>query len=484
MMRRLLLAIVAGFACAQLAWVDSGLAATADFFTDQEVHQFDIHLSNEAWQEAQPGRAGWARRAARPTTRRSPRLGLDGGEYPWVEAAVSSPGLGIDQVALRFKGNTSYQASQKHLNRPMKLQFDRIDAEGRFLGLKSLNLNNNTLDPSCLREVLSYDMFRRAGVPAPRAKPVKVRLSIDGLCEAEPIGVYSAVEEVDKRFLKRHFGTSDGLLLKPEGAEGLQLYGHSPETLAGYYVPKSAVPPAAARRFWDFLALVHRADDEAFADEIESFLPMDEFLRFLAVNAMLANFDSILSTGHNLYIYVHPQTGKVHFIPWDLNFSFGGYVRTGSADDLARLSINQFWIGRNRLFSRVLAIPAYKTRFREILGELNRDLWDLPAAQARIERIQQLSRPEPGAATRPAGLPPAVAPKTLRVLDAAPDLLPFMRARQDSIAAQLTGKEASAYVPRFRYGAVSGFISREQSPPTDLRPNRTFRLPAATRPAQ
>jgi hypothetical protein len=44
---------------------------------------------------------------------------------------------------------------------------------------------------------------------------------------------------------------------------------------------------------------------------------VDQFLRFVAVNAIIANNDSYLRGGHNFYIYLDPKDGKVRFIPWD-----------------------------------------------------------------------------------------------------------------------------------------------------------------------
>ena len=52
---------------------------------------------------------------------------------------------------------------------------------------------------------------------------------------------------------------------------------------------------------------------------------MDEFLRFLAVNAMVSNLDSFFTMGHNYYMYLHPDTNKFVFIPWDLDLSLAGF---------------------------------------------------------------------------------------------------------------------------------------------------------------
>jgi spore coat protein CotH len=55
-------------------------------------------------------------------------------------------------------------------------------------------------DPSQMREALAWRRFRRAGVPAPRH--TYARLAFDDAYR----GLFSVIEQVDKRFLKDHFG--------------------------------------------------------------------------------------------------------------------------------------------------------------------------------------------------------------------------------------------------------------------------------------
>ena len=54
-------------------------------------------------------------------------------------------------------------------------------------------------------------------MPASRTALAEVRLTVPGKYDKELLGVYTVVEEVDKPFLRDHFGTDKGLLMKPEG---------------------------------------------------------------------------------------------------------------------------------------------------------------------------------------------------------------------------------------------------------------------------
>ena len=89
----------------------------------------------------------------------------------------------------------------------------------------------------------------------------------------------------------------------------------------------------------DFTRLVNRADDEQFNKQIGTYLDVDEFLRFIAVNALVANLDSIFSMGHNFYIFLNPKTNKFMFLPWDLDLSLAGFPMVGSPDQQMDLSL-------------------------------------------------------------------------------------------------------------------------------------------------
>ena len=77
----------------------------------------------------------------------------------------------------------------------------------------------------------------------------------------------------------------------------------------------------------EFCQFVSRADDRDFAARIGSFVDIEAFARYMAVVAWLSNPDSILERGQNYYVYLHPQTRKLYFMPWDQDHSFGNFLR-------------------------------------------------------------------------------------------------------------------------------------------------------------
>jgi hypothetical protein len=144
----------------------------------------------------------------------------------------------------------------------------------------------------------------------------------------------------------------------------------------------------------------------------------------------------------------------MHFIPWDLNLSFGGYVRV-PAEEVARVSVDRPWIGRHRLVERVLRIEKYRRRYREILGQLNETLFEPDTLIARVEQLEGMM-----AAIRDLPKEPSNPSVARGALAEAPELKQFIRDRHASVKAQLAGDLSGVVQPRFVHGPITGYLKR------------------------
>lgn len=331
------------------------------------------------------------------------------------------------------------------LKRPFKIDFNHYVAGRQFHGLKMVSLNANAMDPTQLRESLSYAVFREAGVPAPRTAFVRLYVTIPGMYEKEFAGLYTLVENVDNTFLKSRFQSAKGLLLKPERVRALEYLGEDWRQYEDRYRPKTDPNARTRRRLIEFTKLVNNAADEQFRKEIGSYLDVDEFLRFLGANTLLSNLDSLLGTGHNYFLYLHPTTLKFAFIPWDLDLSFATFDMRNSPNQLMDLSITRPHTGRNNLIERLLAIPEYDEAYRQHLkrlvamyfnvDRLGKDietceatLKDMVAEEAKAIANRKESR----------GFGPAFGPG--RMFGQGISLASFVAKRVESVNAQLAGK--------------------------------------------
>ena len=219
-----------------------------ELFDPTRVHAIHLRISAEGWKLLQPGAV-----THKPSKRSAPATqpnkddvrtisGAAGARFAYVRSDIYFDGERVSDLGIRLKGNSSYSVSASSPRRPFKLDFERFVDGRHFAGLSSLNLNNAAFDPSQARETLAFELFREMSVPAPRTGSSLVYLSVPGLYDHEYLGLYTMVEEVDHKFLKRNFDRSDGLLLKPGGMRGLVYFG---EDWAAYkrYNPKADASP-------------------------------------------------------------------------------------------------------------------------------------------------------------------------------------------------------------------------------------------------
>jgi hypothetical protein len=65
--------------------------------------------------------------------------------------------------------------------------------------------------------------------------------------------------------------------------------------------------------------------------DLETYVDVDEVLRYFAANTALVNLDSYVSSmKHNYYLY--EEDGQISILPWDFNLAFGAYGTSGASD--------------------------------------------------------------------------------------------------------------------------------------------------------
>lgn len=217
-------------------------------------------------------------------------------------------------MALRTKGkNTLTSVASSDSDRySFKIDFDYFNDGENYYGLKKLNLNNNYGDASYMREYISYRIMGEMGIPVPATS--YTHITING----EEWGLYLAVEPIDEVFLERTFGDSTGDLYKPDGIGADLVYRGDDMSEYPGLVLKTNEETSDGSAILDLMKALESGEG------LEDVLDVDEVLRYLAANVALANYDSYLgNTTHNYYLY--EQDGRFTIVPWDYNYSFGGF---------------------------------------------------------------------------------------------------------------------------------------------------------------
>jgi spore coat protein CotH len=291
-------------------------------------------------------------------------------QYHTYPAKVVIDGVTVAKVGLRKRGFIGSSSMQRP---SLGIRFDEYDKGQRFLGLRRMSLNNNLQDPSQIRQVLAYQLFRSAGVPAPRCS--LARVTVNG----NYLGVYSHVEAVEEEFLKKQFGETSGNLyegqisdFRPDWVNTLERKNHK------------------ENRDRSDLAAVVKALQASDADLLKALKPvvdLDEYLAFWAVESLIGHWDSYSKGGNNFMVYRVPASGKFSFIPW------GADAVLGAPDPFTERATPVSVYAGTALPHRLYRLPEAREEYRQKLREILRTVWKEEALLAEVDRLQKLAKP-------------------------------------------------------------------------------------------
>ena len=424
------------------------------FWNDLKIHRFHLEMSEAEWEamKALDPHKGLAP-AERLKKINGEQRELHRSRFPWAEGSLTINGQHLNGIGARYKGNASFNLMRGSLKRNMKIKLDWTNKDQNYNSVETLNLNAGGLDPSKLRDVFSYWLFREAGVPAPRTTFAEMTLTIPGRYEKEHLGLYTIVEQVNKSFLKDRFGSKKGLLMKPEGIASVEYHGDDWRFYAHLYRPDNQPSLAQSMRVMDFANVVNLSNAKQFRDSISSYLDIDGFLRFIAVNALIVNLDTLLAMPQNYYLHLSKETNKFVFFPWDLDISFAGWPLGGKPADQMKLSlVHPHSSDEHKLIDRLLAMESVKLRYDKIISQLVEGIFSKEQLIKKFEKLERTildSRERDTAAIESRNERGYPAPRGYQP----PGIREFIDKRTSSIKRQLNGKE-TGYI--FVHGPPGG----------------------------
>jgi hypothetical protein len=224
----------------------------------------------------------------------------------YVPADLTFDGV-THRVGLRLKGQNSFQPIGE--KPAFRIKVDEYDPDERVASLKDIVLNNMVNDPSMMHERLAYLVAREAGLPASRATHALVTVN------GELYGLYTALEAVKKRMLKRWFDDEEGPLFEAADVDFAAQYIDSYELESGEDDRSALAGLAAALELAD--------PDDAIAAAGEH-ADVDQLVRFWAMCAVIGQFDSFpySNPGDDYFVYVDPVDRKIRVLPWGMDETF------------------------------------------------------------------------------------------------------------------------------------------------------------------
>jgi spore coat protein H len=363
---------------------DSAPPNYAEVLDDTVVHRYDLVIEPAVYQAMLDDVAAKAS-AGGPAGA--------GAEPAWAPVTVGYAGRTWWHVGMRFKGNSSLVAAWRLGIRKLgfRLDFDRFEDDypeirnQRFNGFRELTFSNAFKDPSLVRDKCAADLFRAAGVPAARGAFAAVYLDVgEGPFYA---GLYTAIEDPSDAMLASQLGAGGANLYKPEGpgADWTAFVASSFEKKTNEGSGSEDVQAAIAALHAD------RADAAAWRAGLEARFDAVGFLRALAANQAMVNWDGYGCIAHNYYLYGQPEgAGRLGWIPWDLNEALRPATHPGCDPQSVMLdAVGEGW----PLVRWLLDDPVYRQAYRDELAALLAGAFSAAALDPALAAAHDLVAP-------------------------------------------------------------------------------------------
>ena len=333
----------------------------------------------EGWDQAAPpegspagGRPGGAGFGAGEMTPENPM---------WVRATIEFEGETWTNVGVRYKGNSSLTSGWRSgtLKLPLKLDFDEFEDEypevddQRFYGFKQLSLANGFSDTSFLRDAATSAILDEAGLPV--AETAFYEVVLDYGEGPVTLGLYTMIEVVDDTVVERNFGSDDGNIYEADGTAA-SFAASTRDQIEQSFQKENNEDEADWSDIENLFEVLHddqrTSDPAAWRANLESVFDVDAFLEWLAITAVIQNWDAYGSMSHNYYLYHDSNSDQLNWISWDHNEAMstgmaggGGRGPGARSVSLDKVDIDDNW----PLIRYLLDEPVYYALYLDYLGE-------------------------------------------------------------------------------------------------------------------
>ncbi|GBU23045.1 hypothetical protein R80B4_02959 [Fibrobacteres bacterium R8-0-B4] len=313
----------------------------------------------------------------------SAKLDSEGWKEEYVSSNMTFEGTSYGQVGIRYKGSeytlprcfgmgTTGKTCPKI---SYKVKFTEYDKDKRFYGMKKINLHALAGDGTKMHDMLAYELYRDMGIHAPRTSYANVYVN------NRLVGLFLAVEDIDGRFTKSRWPNyGDGNLYK----ETWPTSNETSHYRDGLKTNDDPEDNPNVQRMVSYYNAIQASDEQTFAQNLSPYMDFDHFLRYMAVDVAINNWDGIRSwysdrtalewaSNHNYYFYEEENAGgKIWLVPWDMDNTFweidpyfetakvpqwnetpahcgghetwnGEFIRPPNCDKLTKLTASVFW---------------------------------------------------------------------------------------------------------------------------------------------
>jgi hypothetical protein len=361
----------------------------------------------------------------------------------FIMADVIVNGTKFKNVGIRPKGNSSLsQVAGSGSDRySFRLQFDEYIKDQTCFGLKSFVLNNMLSDNTYMKEYVSYELMKEAGIDTPFFNFADIKVN------GKAWGFYLAIELYNESYEQRVFGDTSGMLYNvksmdvggmnentgarnvqgnnaqqpPDGKwqrpqrnqdnqmqppqmdgnpGGMGMGGRGGSTGGSLaYVDDNSDSYSAIfsnvvgkGKESDYQRVIKALKALSEGQNIEEYFDVDQILRYLAAHTFVVNLDSYSSNMAQNY-YIYEKDGQIQILPWDYNMAWGGF-QSKDASSVINFPIDTpvsgVEISARPLLEKLFADKEYLARYHSYLQQLIDNYFTGGKFESKINELDAL----------------------------------------------------------------------------------------------
>lgn len=232
-----------------------------------------------------------------------------------------------------------------------------------------------------MNEVLTLGLLGLAGAPAERTS--YGTFSVNG----GPSLLRLFAQPPQDSFTAEHFD-APGALYKAKPGGSFAWRGDDPFAYEDSFNQETRRNQQDLAPVIDFIDFVVNSAEDVFAAELETWLDVEAFARYLAVHNLSLDTDDMAGPGQNYFLFFDVTSERFTVVSWDANASWAGDVSRGpySAPEFAPGSS----AGAGHILrDRFLAEPEFQLLYERTWRELHRELLVSGAALQLISDWEQ-----------------------------------------------------------------------------------------------
>jgi spore coat protein CotH len=206
----------------------------------------------------------------------------------------------------------------------------------------------------------------------------------------EYFGLYTLVEEVDNTVIKTQFSDDNGNVYKPDGTGASFAEGTFDESEFEKKTNEDEADWTDVKNLFSALHADTRTTDPAtWRSDLEAVFDTETFLKYLAVNTTIQNWDTYGRMTHNYYLYNNPDNNLLTWIPWDNNEAF----QTGKNGGAHALNFSGLSASSWPLIGYLYADATYRAKYDAYLREVTNGAFNANTMQSLYTEYAALIEP-------------------------------------------------------------------------------------------